>query len=534
MYINRNKILNAKKVPVSPIREAYEELKNNDTAQNRILFMNKFRRQPLDKILENLSLIYGIPGQGADFMNLVFKTSHLGVDKLSVHKENLTEFINKLKDANYLDQSHIEELEGVEFVISSIIDKSNSINTIKDQSQLQFYSDRAYFSCTFESYLNDELEMILYNINYSPETISDYETLIRKIKMSHTTEYLSSFPKLLVTNTDMIVNLNIHVTGAVYELLISMPTVIAEKLVELKISKSQLRAYINILNKQRATLVREIKSGNSRQYNLYRGYLENIQNAIDILLKYGGVAVRENIAEMQPDIIPYEDGVVEDITAELEDEILDMMFDENEEVDDSIIESFANIYQKMNDILTEDNAIVKASVKAGDAAGKAGKKVIHSARKAIDTVKRVKAPVDKVKDEFTRAVNKTLDDIKKKDSDERRNRIITGQYRLKLANFLKKGILTIATGVAVGGGVPIVGPVIAIITTMTSLAIDKKLDDKERKKILVDLEGELKIVNEKLEDSRSDGDKKSKYELMRIKQKLEKDIERIKFHLDNS
>ena len=46
------------------------------------------------------------------------------------------------------------------------------------------------------------------------------------------------------------------------------------------------------------------------------------------------------------------------------------------------------------------------------------------------------------------------------------------------------------------------------------------------------LKNELEIVNEKIEDAKSENDKKAKYELMRIRNKLVKDIERIEYNLN--
>ena len=40
------------------------------------------------------------------------------------------------------------------------------------------------------------------------------------------------------------------------------------------------------------------------------------------------------------------------------------------------------------------------------------------------------------------------------------------------------------------------------------------------------------MVDEKLDDAKSDGERQKKYELMRIKMKLEKDIERVKYKLN--
>jgi hypothetical protein len=384
------------------------------------------------------------------------------------------------------------------------------------------------------------MEVIIYNINYNPETITDLEKLLRKIKVSHTTEYLSSFPKLLSKNTELLVNLEIPMSGTPAQILTEMPIVIAEKIIELKLSKSQIRAYVNIMNKQLSSIYKELKEGDNRKYVIYRDYMDNIRRATAMLSKCCGV-VKENIAEMQPDIIPYEDGVIEDVVAELEDAISDIVFDEGDEFDESVIESFILIESKANQlaslIIEEDSKTATGISKAANAIGTSGRKVLHKARKMVGNVRRIDTAVNKVTDPFVNAINNTLDSIKKKDSDERRNRIITGQYRFKLSNFLRKGIITLAAGKLVANavtGAALVNPLLAIIGTLASWAIDKRLDEKERKKILEDLEGELKIVNEKIDDSKSDNQRKEKYELMRIKQRLEKDIERIKYRLDEN
>ena len=46
-----------------------------------------------------------------------------------------------------------------------------------------------------------------------------------------------------------------------------------------------------------------------------------------------------------------------------------------------------------------------------------------------------------------------------------------------------------------------------------------------------ELEEELEIVNEKIEDSRGDEDKSKKYELMRVRSKLQKELDRINLGL---
>ena len=73
--------------------------------------------------------------------------------------------------------------------------------------------------------------------------------------------------------------------------------------------------------------------------------------------------------------------------------------------------------------------------------------------------------------------------------------------------------------------------IITGITILTSFAIDKHMDKKVKNQILQELENELEMVEEKIEDSRGDEDKSKKYELMRIRAKLKKDIDRIQLGL---
>ena len=540
MNINIQRVLDAKN-SMSPIEESFNKLKKNNCTANAIEFMTEFRNQSFDDILKNMKYLYTIPTMGTTFIKHFVKSSNMDCHQLCCQKESLENFIYSLESANYIDNNHLAELKECVSVIGSLYDERSSLSAIKESTLMSFYEERANVSCVFESHIVDDLEVIIYNINYNPETISDMEKLVRKIKTSHTTEYLSSFPKLLEKSTLLVTNLSVYLTGASLDVVISIPVAIAEKIVEFKLSKSQVRAYVNIINKQIADTYKALKTGDNRMYNVYTAYMDNLRKASSILTEYVGV-IKEGVVEMQPDIIPYEDGVVEDVVAELEDEIANLVFDDSEEFDEAAFENLIKIQFKLNTlcengsmIITEDGKIVKTATKLANKVADGGREMLHKGRKAAGTVKRVATSVNKVTDPLVNAINNTLDKIKKEDYDKRRNRIITGQYRFKLFNFLSKGVLTIAGGKAIGaavGGASLVNPLIGVISALTAIAIDKRLDDRARKKVLSELESELKIVEEKLEDAKGDGKREEKYQLMRIKQKLEKDIDRIKYRLD--
>lgn len=73
-----------------------------------------------------------------------------------------------------------------------------------------------------------------------------------------------------------------------------------------------------------------------------------------------------------------------------------------------------------------------------------------------------------------------------------------------------------------------------IVATVAGLGkikseITGKDDDSVKRRCISELETELKMTREKINDAKHDGDKKAKYQLMRLESKIEQEIQRIKF-----
>lgn len=66
---------------------------------------------------------------------------------------------------------------------------------------------------------------------------------------------------------------------------------------------------------------------------------------------------------------------------------------------------------------------------------------------------------------------------------------------------------------------------------LVSHTISKKRTVKQKREILLQIETELKMMDEKIEDARSDGNRKAKYALMRTKGELERARDKIKYNL---
>lgn len=163
--------------------------------------------------------------------------------------------------------------------------------------------------------------------------------------------------------------------------------------------------------------------------------------------------------------------------------------------------------------------------KAGHAIDKASRKVLNNGKGAYDTSGRNTSGVTKAAENIEKLINYPINKIIKSDKAERKDRIIEGRWRLKIWKLIRKAIMGRMLYVAFG-------PISAAIGLIASVALDKKLDRRIRNDIVHEMETELRVVNEKIEDAKGENDKKEKYQLMRLKDKLEKDIQRVKYGLN--
>ena len=677
--IDKNKILKNKSIvnekPVSIIESAYSYLQKNDTPVNRLKYMDIVRHQPCSSVIEHLNLIYSIPNQGIRYTKHLLKYVSLTESELIGYKNGMVNYLNSLKESNYDDNDHILALEQTLSEIDDMIvmkkDELEPVNDIKDKMAIMRVQEQSLF----ESYLQDDMEIIINNIDYDPDVVNDLEKLIRLIRTSDGLRHVASFPKLLVMNTMMLINMELFPTGTVLNLVTCLPTVISDKLIENDAKKSVAKEHKRIIDNQITKIHNELKDGDHRKYRVYREYLKELRKASESLDKYcrytviesafdkysntlppykkdslrkdideisefiyqkalccknnseiittlainnthldvyknklsdfdidieifdgeyiGNLGrkllqeikdeacakfrdllddisinifkgkikvvatlsddeitepvdestVQEGIPEMQPDIVPYTDGTIEDIAAEMDDTMLELFDALDKDMHEMSLECLTRLskleymiesYYGENEIVEED--VKKSVIRTANKAQQGSRKVASKLNQANKERKRVTKPISKIPEPFINMVNQTINRIKEADKKERRERIITGEYKLKLINIIKKSIMFIASGAVVAtaiAGTSLVTPVLTAIGVLTAFAVDKHIDARERKKILFELESELKIVNEKIDDAKSDGDKQAKYQLMRIQQKLEKDVEKIKFNLKN-
>lgn len=135
-------------------------------------------------------------------------------------------------------------------------------------------------------------------------------------------------------------------------------------------------------------------------------------------------------------------------------------------------------------------------------------------------------------DKASEVADRKLDDIINYGRELKREKLIEGRPKVKIGRFIKSSILAIAgaTGTAALFG-PAVAAIIVAIGLYCRSNLLEKTEKREKERILLDLETDLKITREKIEDAKAENDRKKKYQLMRIESTLQKEITRIKYNL---
>lgn len=77
------------------------------------------------------------------------------------------------------------------------------------------------------------------------------------------------------------------------------------------------------------------------------------------------------------------------------------------------------------------------------------------------------------------------------------------------------------------GAIGILNPALGVISFVVSVVYDRATDKKDREVLVGQLKDELEIVEEKIQMAERNGDEKARIELIRFRQKLQREYERI-------
>lgn len=166
--------------------------------------------------------------------------------------------------------------------------------------------------------------------------------------------------------------------------------------------------------------------------------------------------------------------------------------------------------EELNNIFSEalsymDDAIYFAELNEGRIIQKA-KEIKYKTNKNVDKVD------DKVGEKIKSIQNSIKEDIREKE--------IKGMP-VKVSRLIK---IACTVGVAWA-----INPAIAMVAAVTSAVITNQMSLRERDKLLTELKEEYEIVEEKIKDADNSGDKNKKYELMRLRNQIGKNIQRLNY-----
>ena len=157
------------------------------------------------------------------------------------------------------------------------------------------------------------------------------------------------------------------------------------------------------------------------------------------------------------------------------------------------------------------------------------RKLAHGIRSGVEKLGRMFNDAKRIAKDFTDPMGKKLrdfvDGLKDAGKESKREEIISGSLYLKLRNFFVHYVLPAAAIKYT------LGPFKLFLIGVGYLIV-KPSNNDVRDEVVRELETELKLTREKIEDARSDGNRKAKYNLMRIESKLESEIARVKYNAD--
>jgi len=517
MNINIDRVLS--NVKVNTIKKEFTILKENYSAVNSINFLKFVRSQPIDTIFENSQYIFSELREGYKFYNRILKSFDLSLEQLQVQQNKLNDFITKCKNEKYNNKNHLISLnESIEFIKSEIQYK-NSFEYLKESIIYDIHCN--YLQPVLENNINDIMDEIILDINYEPELLSDYQALIQNIEKNYILVTGKNFPLILTKNTVLILSMGGIIAGTLLILVLSIPLLIVNSIIEKKLDTKYIESYKYCIRKEISRLKLSKEEDVNRKKNTDK-YIDQLELAYKKLDEFKG----SNIIKENTGSVTTINEDENDLTTTILTQFIDtLVFDEEEddETEDMQIEleNFNILIRNIRKLqsLKEREYLQESLI------NDASRKVAHAVRSTGKSISNAGTNVKKSTNNVVDAFNDTIDKYRKMQANERRNRIIEGGSQFTLMKIIKYGIAV--------GGIWAVSPALAAIGLLASIALDIRADDKARKKILDDLEDELKIVEAKIEDSRNDEQKEKKYQLMRIKGKLEKDIARIKYRLND-
>lgn len=140
--------------------------------------------------------------------------------------------------------------------------------------------------------------------------------------------------------------------------------------------------------------------------------------------------------------------------------------------------------------------------------------------KAVEKAKEADFARRKAENWFEEKITKKVNELRNKRRNRKHAEMVGEALRInhEIKRLLRSGVLWI---------IPNVGPTISVLTYIISIVIDRETDKKDRDILVGQLKDELEIIEEKITIAERNGDDKGKIELIRLRQKIQREYRRI-------
>jgi len=572
-YMDNLKYSDIENKRLNNIEKNYKRLMENYTPVNAIKYCDYLRNKDKHELVNSFECLYTVPTKAAwDIVDALFE--ELFIDKDYTTIDRLYESIQDYKQL-CLDNNQVSTMEYIDKTINLVQESYKPVLTNENMVSYIMESfiptDDESLNSAVKSYVESTVDALFsegIDENTLMERLDTIETVdnkVRKLAEAYQEPVKETFSTPAYTNEDrdngirkMISNVSIgKLTKVLRETTFKGDQDLANSIIDAaeadhnKIihSNKYEPALYNDLEDKVDSLIDLVKSSiHDKDDNItdeleeYKKTIESI--IIDANMKKTSYNIwKENGEELLDSEEDTEEVDDRDIIEAIDD-LVDMI-----EEDDIILERAILEYQSHRKNLIDKYEVTKETIypvlksldkiqsiyedtgrnslagKIGRMKEKVARQVVSGARKTRDALEHGAIASKKAADHVNNFVSSTVQKILDAPYKEKREEILKGGYKVKLTNLVKDGI---RHGIAFA-----INPVLGAISVLSKVAGDASVDMRVRREILQDLKMELKMVEEKIEDARSDGNKKEKYQLMRTKQKLENEIVRIENRIES-
>ena len=571
--VNKERILNGN--PKKKLMIAFENLKENYTKENALAYMDTYKNKPLSFILENARMIYAEPYYGYQFYkNIIdgpvdypifheYATQLESVDQFitdnaSKMKKSQAELFTDLKHSlqdkqqkhrnascifKYIDDKDPEARATAIKVCDDVYkynhtmgdEKDDAEDDLRDALTTMDKTTYALYAPYVNKATNDPALMVRkpeLEVNAISDIINDtsaFESYIESVfvisKLNDDDVYKEAVESIPYQTRSVFTG---YLEESAKE---QIDSIAVEKVKEIKSYYASPKSAVNSIFE--ASFEDEIfKDDNDRmKKNILTMEKVAYEKLSDILLYeywdadeltdpvssynfFGeGVSVMEAYDSIINKLssINYELGI---ITESEEDDELDKEINDINDDDDEVLHDSS----KKVEAPKPKNLANKVQFDAMDAEAKQMKKMGEKQLKGQERKNALKA-VTQLPKNVIKSIKDLFKKAEEKDVEKRKRFMVEPGYRKHAFRNFKLALLY-------GGAFSLDKALLPV--TMVARHFSKQKDRRVRNELVSEIETDIKICEEKISDANGNGDNKEKYKLMRIKNKLERELLRVK------